>query len=333
MTSAESRALIQRELDIQPEILPVVAAALSDSAPALRPVQGRPVWIGGCGDSLFAAKAIAMHARALGWDLRPATAAEMLWDAPIAEGDTVIGVSISGSTRRTVEALRATSARGAVTIAVTLNPDSDLARAADSKLALPYTPVSRAIPPGLDYHVTVLALAALLGEVPGAAIGAHAAEATGPILAQVREIAEQLPTDARFFFLGGGAARGSAAFGAAKLHEAGGLDAWSFEAENFAHGGLFVPRSGDHVVLCGASGPVDARTLALEPDLKRLGLTVSRAGLAEGLTPLVAAFDAALHAQCLCLAVAERLDLDVTDPARGSSAADVQRAMFGWQAG
>lgn len=331
MTSVESRALIQRELDLQPEILPIIAAALSKSAAGLRPVQGRPVWVGGCGDSLYAAQSIAMHARALGYDLRPATAAEMLWDAPIAEADTVIGVSISGSTRRTVEALQAASARGAATVAVTLNPESDLARASDATLTLPYAPVSRAIPHGLDYHVTVLALAALLGDAPGSAIGAHAAKTTGPILAQAREVATSLPPDARFFFLGGGAALGSAAFGAAKLHEAGGLFAWSFEAENFSHGGLFVPRSGDHVMLCGAGGTADVRTLALEPNLKRLGLSISRAGLTPGLTPLVAAFDAALHAQCLCLAVAERLDLDVTDPARGSRAADVQRKMFSWK--
>jgi fructoselysine-6-P-deglycase FrlB-like protein len=333
MTPADSRALMQRELDDQPTLLPAIGQALLEGAAAMRPDPDRPLWVGGCGDSLFAAQAIAHHARALGRDIRPASAAEMLWDVPIRAGDTVIGISLSGSTRRTVEALTSAADRGARTIAITLDADSALARAAAATLVLPYAPVSRAIPHGLDYHVTLLALAALLGEVDGATVGTLFADRTVPILGEVRRTAASLSPEARVFFLGGGAALGSANYGAAKLHEAGGLTAFSFEAENFAHGANFVPRPGDHVVLCGAAGPADARTEAMAGPLSRLGVSIGRAGLEPGLPPLHAAFAAGLHAQALCLAIAEARDLDVTDPGRGSPAAEVQRELFGWQAG
>jgi hypothetical protein len=94
-------------------------------------------------------------------------------------------------------------------------------------------------------------------------------------------------------------------------------------------------RPGDHVGLFGAGGPADARTLALADGLGQLGCGVATAGFVPAETPdaaLRAALLGALHAQAFCLAVAERFDLDVTDPARGGPAAAVQKAWFGWRA-
>ncbi|MCR9089342.1 MAG: SIS domain-containing protein [Rhodobacteraceae bacterium] len=335
MDSAElSWALMRRELDEQPALLTGIAAALAEAAAPLRPTAGT-VWAGGCGDSIFAAEALAPHFRAQGHSFRPASAAELLWDADIRPGDTVIGISISGSTRRTVDALRTARDREARTIAVTINADSALAQAADATLLLPYTPISRAIPHGFDYHVTLLALAALAGPLDGFDPGALLASATEPARADAARIAETLAEGARFFFLGsGGAARGTAAFAAAKMHEAGGLAAWSFEAENFCHGAQFMLTPGDYVGLFGTGGPADARTRALKPGLERLGATVGAAGFGakDPHAGLRAALLGALHAQALCLAVAERRGLDVTDPARGSAAAEVQKDWFGWEA-
>lgn len=330
MTPAKSRALMQRELDEQPLVLARAAGALSEAAARIRPPKDRTIWIGGCGDSLFAAQAMALHCRRRGWDMRPASAAEMLWDADIGVHDTVVGISISGSTRRTVEAIASAADRGARTLAVTLGTDSPLARAAGDILPLPYEPISRAIPHGLDYHVTLLALAALTEELHGADVRALFARRTEEALARARSVATRLPPGARFFFLGGGAALGSARYGAAKMHEAGGLPAWSFEAENFTHGAQFMLRPGDHAVLCGAGGPADARTAAMQDGLERLGLTVGHAGFAGEDAPLLIALEAALSCQALCLAVAEARNLDVTDPARGSQAAEIQRDWFGW---
>ncbi|SFQ03789.1 SIS domain-containing protein [Tranquillimonas alkanivorans] len=331
MTPSASRALMQQELDEQPIILGTAAGALSEAAARIRPSKDRALWVGGCGDSLFAAQSMTRFFRESGWDIRPVSASDMLWDADIRAGDTVVGISISGSTRRTVEAIEAAKAMGAHTLAITLKSDSALAQAAGDLLPLPYQPISRAIPHGLDYHVTLLALAALAGPVEGGAVQRVFDEATNHYLDHARTMAAHLPTDARFFFLGGGAALGSANYGAAKMHEAGGLAAWSFEAENFAHGAHFMLRAGDHVVLCGAGGAADDRTAAMRAGLERLGASVGTAGLdSEDTKPLPTALRAALATQALCLAVAEVRDLDVTDPARGSAAAEVQRDWFGW---
>ncbi|TDL81643.1 SIS domain-containing protein [Palleronia sediminis] len=331
MTPFESRALMQRELDEQPVILGAAADALSKAASRLRIRKDRPVWIGGCGDSLFAAQSMVRHFRQHGYDMRPVSAADMLWDAPVGADDTVVGISISGSTRRTVEAISDAAARGAHTLAITLKPESDLARAAAGILPLPYTPISRAIPHGLDYHITLLALAALCAPLDGPAIRGIFDDSTGQLAENARSIAARMPSDGRFFFLGIGAALGSANFGAAKMHEAGGLPAWSFESENFAHGAQFMLRPGDHVILCGGGGPADARTKAMRAGLERLGVSVGTAGLdGRDEPPLSTALRAALALQTLCLAVAEARDLNVADPARGSAAAEVQRDWFGW---
>lgn len=252
----------------------------------------------------------------------------------MAAGDTVMAISISGSTRRTVEALASARDRGARTIAITIDADSALARASASTLVLPYTPISRAIPHGLDYHVTLLALAALAGPLGDLDAGRLFAQETPDALARTEAAAAALAPESRFVFLGGGAARGTAAFAAAKMHEAGGLPAWSFEAENFGHGAHFMLRPGDHVTLFGAGGPGDPRTRALANGLRRLGCEVAEAGFVTPDAPnatLRAALLGALHAQAFCLAVAERFDLEVTDPARGGPASDVQKDWFGWK--
>ena len=331
----EGRALMRRELDEQPELLGGIADALGHEAEGLRPPAGSRVWAGGCGDSLFAAEALAPLFRTAGYGFRAASAAEMLWDGEIAAGDTVVLISISGSTRRTVEALGRAREAGATTVAVTINPDSALAAEADATLRLPYTPVSRAIPHGLDYQVTLLSLAALAGPV-APDVGALFRDETGPARTRAEACAGRLGPDTRFVFLGGGAAaRGTAAFAAAKLHEAGGLPAWSFEAENFGHGAQFMLTPGDVVGLFGSGGPADSRTRALSAGLERLGCDVIEAGFAGEVAqpdPLSAALVGGLQAQALCLAVADRLDLDVMNPARGRGGDAVQRDWFGWTA-
>lgn len=328
--------LMRRELHEQPDLLGQVARALDASAASLRPPTGTRVWAGGCGDSLFAAEALARHFRTAGYKYRAASAAEMLWDDEIAQGDAVIALSISGSTRRTVEALGKARDIGARTIAITINSDSALSKAADETLKLPYEPISRAIPHGLDYHVTLLALAALATELSSIDPGELFAETTRDVMMRATASAAKLDTSTRYFLLGGGAAaRGTSAFAAAKLHEAGGLPAFSCEAENFGHGAQFMLKPGDFVGLFGSGGPADARTQALGDGLRRLGCHVVEAGFEPPdapLAPLRAALRGGLEAQALCLAVAERFGLNVLNPAGTSGADGLQKDWFSWQA-
>lgn len=324
----ESRALMAREIAAQADTLARIAPPLAKAAPRLDP--SRDVWIAGCGDGLFAAETVARFGREAGFRVRPLSSAALLWEAQPAPGDACLGLSISGGTARTVEALEAARAAGARTVAVTIGAESALARAADETLPLPYAPITRATPHSLDHTVTLLALAASLG-----ANEALLAEAAG-VLARSDAIFERgaaatasaIPAEARFFFIGCGSALGAAGYGAAKLHEAGGLPAIAQEGENVAHGAHFMMRPGDHAVLLGDGGPGDRRTRSLRPGLERLGLTVSEAGFDR--TPLAAMFETALWCQRLCLAVAEARDLDVTRPGGDGPAAAVQRDWFAW---
>ncbi|MGJ8626189.1 MAG: SIS domain-containing protein [Sulfitobacter sp.] len=329
MTPADSHALMYRELTEQPQILATASDRLCRDAAAIRPDKSGSIWIGGCGDSLFAAQALNLYFRQQEWRMRAASSADMLWDADIQPGDSVVGISMSGSTRRTVEAIRAASAIGAQTFAVTLNPESALAQVADKTLVLPFEPISRAIPHGLDYHMTLLALAALAGDLPSTPPQDVLAQAGPQMMRDTKAVAAKLSPTARFVFLGGGGALGSANYGSAKMHEAGGIAAWAFEAENFTHGAQFMLQRGDHVVLLGSGGQSDARTADLEPEFAKLGVSVSSAGFgAEG--ALTAAVLAGLHCQALCHSVAVARGLNVSDPANGSGADDVQRMWFGW---
>ena len=161
-----------------------------------------------------------------------------------------------------------------------------------------------------------------------AAVDALAA-ADKPMRAEAERVAAGSPARRAFPRLR--LALGSAGYGAAKLHEAGGLTAVALEAENVTHGAHFMMRRGDHAMLLGDGGPGDRRTAALADGLRQLGLGVSTAGL--GRPPLAAAFETALWAQRLTLAVAEAFELDVTRPGGDGPAAAIQSDWFAWRNG
>ena len=333
MTAAASRALMAREIGAQPELLARAIGPLVAAAAPLVPAPGTTLWICGCGDGLFAGETMARVAREAGIAIRPVSAAALLWETDTMPGDSCVAVSISGATVRTVEAAVRARADGAQVIAVTVNADSPLARAADRTLQLPYTPITRATPHSLDHMMTLMALAALCGlgsDALRAAVDTLAA-ADAAMRSEAERVAAGLAREGRFFLLGCGSALGAAGYGAAKLQEAGGLPAFALEAENVAHGALFMMRRGDHAILLGDGGPGDRRTAALADGLDRLGLGVSTAGL--GRPALAAAFETALWAQHLTLAVAENFDLDVTRPGGDGSAAAVQSDWFTWRDG
>ena len=271
MTPADSRALMAREIDAQPEVLAQAIEPLVAAAASLAASTSGTFWIFGCGDGLYAGESMARVGRECGLRVRPVSAASMLWDNDPAPGDVCAALSISGGTARTVEAAERARAAGARVVAVTVNADSALARAADATLALPYQPISRATPHSLDHTMTLLALGALLG-LPAtalrAAVAAVAAE-DAPMRKAAERIAAGLSRDARFFFLGCGSALGSAGYAAAKLHESGGLAAFVLESENVAHGAQFMMRPSDHATLIGDGGPGDHRTAALAEGLRQ----------------------------------------------------------------
>jgi len=242
--------------------------------------------------------------------------------------DTVVLSSISGGTRRTVEAAETARANGARVIALTCKSGSALDRAADETIVLPFSPLSRSTPHTLDYTVTLLALTQL-------ALGWSGRPATeaGPALdflprsldaarRRAQEIAMRVTPEGKFFILGAGPELATAEYCAAKFHEAGGLIAIAAEPENFVHGMNFMVEPADAILALGGNAPGLRRGREITDGFRDF------VAVAEVILPEAAAgegwrkaFGSLLSTtfilQRLCLAVADARGLAVEQPRAG----------------
>lgn len=99
----------------------------------------RPWVFVGSGASFYAAQAAAGLLRALGYDRAVAAPASEAWMSPemwIPEGAVLVGLSRSGTTTETVQALRAGHRRGAITVGVTLTAGTPVALDPDRAVLL-----------------------------------------------------------------------------------------------------------------------------------------------------------------------------------------------------
>ena len=163
----------------------------------------------------------------------------------------VIGISVSGTVSRTREAVGLFSKQNLPTVAITGNPDSPLAQAADKVIdcSIPEFPFA----PGVrSYRMSLLALYLLairLGEVQDrfsqgeAKIlrqnllnTADAIEATIEAVDEKSfELAQAVADEKSFVYIGDGPNFATALFGAAKAIEAAGVHAMGQESEEWAH--------------------------------------------------------------------------------------------------
>jgi glucosamine--fructose-6-phosphate aminotransferase (isomerizing) len=216
------------------------------------------LYVTGCGDSHHAAVASELAFHELGSVPSQALSALPLSRytvpfLPHAGRQAVIGVSVSGEVSRTVEALRLARQAGATTIALTGNPSSRLAHAADHVLEVSATQVRQVPTPGVRSYIAsllMLYLAAVrLGELRGGLSADDAvlarrelldlAEAVEATIEATESMAEQLAAQwadaVEFVFLGGGPNYGTALFCAAKLLEASGEPAVGQDVEEWTH--------------------------------------------------------------------------------------------------
>jgi glucosamine--fructose-6-phosphate aminotransferase (isomerizing) len=239
----------------------------------------------GCGDSHHAAYALSYtfsdwtgHAVQ---GLHAMEAARYAIPRSVDEDLLVIGISFSGETARTIEAIRLAQDAGAQTLAVTADPDSTLAKLANSVfiLNLPEHPAG----PGLISY-----LAALMA---GYAIGAHSVEtrlqeqidsfmiglpeALSDWVESETEIGQRAAqaTDPSLpiLFLGSGPVRGAAMFAAAKVIEASGQSASSQDVEEWAHLEYFSDPARLPVWLLSVGGRTIGRELEIEEAAAQLG--------------------------------------------------------------
>ena len=340
---------MRREVLGQPELLADILPGLRQEAAKLALPQGASVWAGGCGDSAFAAAAMAGWFRSCGVPYRSATAHELAFHSPIGQSDIVILMSISGGTRRTVQAAGSVQKMGASTVAITCNPDSALGQACDHVLPLGFQPLSRRTPHTADYLATLLALA-VLGETWGrrptdrlngvpAAVDETITAAKGAAMAFGADLHEA----GKLFVLGQGGNRATADYIAAKYHESGGLLALSAETENFVHGMNFMVEPDDGVLILGGDGDGAFRADELASTMGRLcrsvalaradGAAAAQSTLLTGATiePMLSPFVLATIGQLVCLGTitARGLAVEETRAGRGDAAThgDVQA---GW---
>ena len=200
------------------------------------------------------------------------------------DGLLVLGISASGETARTIEAIRLAQDSGAQTLGITADPESTLANLANSVLLLdlPRHPEG----PGLISY-----LAALMA---GYAFGAHLAgtrlkEQIDEFLIGLPEAlsewveaesasgqgaAQDLDPTQPILFLGSGPIRGAAMFAAAKVIEAAGQSASSQDVEEWAHLEYFNDPSGLPIWLLSAAGRASGRELEIEEAAAQIGRTL-----------------------------------------------------------
>ena len=283
-----------------PELLTTQHGALEAATRALLPTPTifavREVILTGCGDSHVAGELVAEPwVRLTGIPCRPLTAmqaARYETDLPrrrYPHDPLVLAVSSSGEVARTLEATEQWRRRGALTVAVTADPRSSLARAAERCLPLTLPPFAAA--PGVrSFFLCALALYLLairIGEVRGRLPQQEAARLRGQVSQTAELLARMLPAlDAelaslardwrghgRYELLASGPARAAAAYGRAKLLEAAGVPAVDQDVEEWLHLDYFArdPDTCATWVLCPGPARDRSRVREIEPFLRRLG--------------------------------------------------------------
>jgi glucosamine--fructose-6-phosphate aminotransferase (isomerizing) len=223
----------------------------------------RQIILTGCGDSYYAGLGTRFFFNRLcGVPVHGLNAMDtgryVLFDTlpDLARDTLVMTVSVSGSVTRTIEAMRIAKDKGALTIAITGNPQAPLAQACQHLIdcTIPQLPDPQddIIPGVRSYRMTLLAhylLAVHFAETTGRispedgeAYRAHllrtadAIEATlAAGAANVRTLVGTLSDEDYFLFVGHGPHRASAEFSAAKVIEAAGLIAYGQDTEEWAH--------------------------------------------------------------------------------------------------
>ena len=204
---------------------------------------------------------------------------------PDLEGQGVIGISQSGSSPDVVAVIEEAARQGMVTIAVTNDPDSRLAHAAELLLPLGAGP-ERSVPASKTYIASLLALAlvsqaldpdpsfeAALGQVPPALAAA---------LEQDDDLDRLVPAllGPRAIVLGRGFNFSTAEEIALKLTETSYILARAWSVADFEHGPIAVVEPGFAVVVVDGHGKVSADMESIGRRLTDQGCRV--VGLLDG---------------------------------------------------
>lgn len=262
MTNLPHLAAISKALRAVDDVRPTIAS----------PVQGA-VFVGS-GDSLSSA----LLATAYGH--RALSSGDLTWTGRLPFGtETVVGISHSGTSGATVRALRLATENGTRTIAITSNPESPLAAAADEVQLVPSLALQETIP-SAGHLMLGLGVAAVAGEdVTGAAADIAALlEAQGEALAAaVEALPASAPNGVSILTLPD--LRGAGDFWMLKLIEAVGVGVRTVPLEESGHVDYFIgPEAHLTLQLVGNVGVARFDRLAVA--LESTGQTVRQVRLA-----------------------------------------------------
>ncbi|MHB8612850.1 MAG: SIS domain-containing protein [Candidatus Dormibacteraceae bacterium] len=195
---------------------------------------------------------------------------------PNLEGQSVIGISQSGSSPDVVAVIEEAARQGLVTVAVTNDPESRLAHAAELHLPLG-AGVERSVPASKTYTASLLALALVsqaLDPDPGfdAALG-QVPPALAAALEQEEELDRVVPAllGPRAIVLGRGFNFSTAEEIALKLTETSYVLARAWSVADFEHGPIAVVEAGFPVLLVDGRGLVSA-------DMESIGVRLAGRG-------------------------------------------------------
>ena len=252
-----------------------------------------------------------------------------LYDADISYRDVLaIAVSQSGQTPEITDTLVRLQATGAAGVAVTNDPESDLAAIADAVLPTEAGP-ERAVPATKTVTTQMLALAVLaaaLGPVPFtdedlARVPLAVAEVLddpGP----ADKVAAALAGASRVVVTARGYLSGAALEGALKIKETCGILADGYSSADLRHGPIAAVGPEVPVIALDAPGPAHEDVAELVGTLRDRGIPVFVAApgaadlpLPDGVPESLLAVAAVVRAQQVARALSLRLGLDPDHPA------------------
>lgn len=286
--------------DLAERMVEELVAAVSGTFSLSTCRQFQRVFVTGCGDSHHAALASELAFEQLaGLPCEPMTAMQFSRYAAGYLPETgqgtnlVLAISVSGQVSRTIEAMELARQAGATAVAITGNPEGDLAKAAGLVVEtivppLPGIGAGLVVPGTRSFIASQLALflvAIYIGQQRG-----HLTKSQGDRLrrelagtaelmemtlsgsdAVAKRTAESWLDSDQFLFCGAGPSYGVALYGAAKLLEASGDFAAGQEMEEWAHLEYFSRQANTPTFLISAGGWDAGRAEEIAETASRIG--------------------------------------------------------------
>jgi len=315
-----ARTEMAEQPDVVERLLREEAGSIAAAAADVERRRPRYVVIAARGSSDNAAR-YAQHVIGRFWGLPVALATpslHTLYDAPLRYDDAlVIGISQSGASPDVAGVVAAATEQGALTVAITNEPDSPLAQGARHVIGLQTGP-ERSVAATKTYTASLAAVAAL---VNGGEALFRVPEAIG------RQLEHEVPAEAaatweQLAVIGRGANYGTAFEAALKLEELTGMVAAPWSTADFMHGPIAILDPGFPILAIAPAGPTlpGMRELLAAARERGAELTVVSDAPIEGRIPLepvpewLSPLVAVIPAQLLAVGAAEQLGRDVDRP-------------------